>query len=361
MGAFSINAQINVNKLKDKAKSAVKTETKQASQETTAVDNSSGSILDKKKVNMEKLEEKPEGSVKGLNLFYGAGFEFMKNTIGLVLSSPDGINWKKELESRSISITGVAYGEGKIVAVGGKTVFFTTDGTNWQSVEGTINGILNGEYKSVAYGAGMFVAVGSTATISFSKDGETWVKYFGEDIDPEFTDGVTHYYGVSYAEGKFYIMGNVNRIATLIPDAVDGLVKEKCNTLGMVTDRFNDMAYGNGSYVVVGSKDDYVSSDGLKWNVTNPEWQIWGIGYANGLFVKACGFGRVFTSPDGSDNNWTEAYQMSGTGFWDACFGNNKWVVTGRDGALVTSTDGKEWEYHLINPRYSVKNLIFVE
>lgn len=360
---FSLQAQINVKKLKEKAKSAVQTETKQAAQETTSVDNSSssGSVFDKKKVNMEKLEEKPEGTIKGKNLFYGAGFEFMKNTIGLVMSSPDGINWKKELESKSMSITDVAYGEGKIVAVGGTTVYFTTDGTNWQSVEGTINGILNGSYEGVAYGGGMFVAVGSTATIAFSKDGETWVKYFGESIDPEFTDGVTHYYGVSYAEGKFYIMGNTNRIATMKIDPVDGLVKEKCNTLGMITDRFNDMAYGNGSYVVVGTKDDYVSTDGLNWTVTNPEWQMWGIGFGNGIFVKACGFGRAFTSTDGMDNNWTEAYQASGQGYWDACYGNNKWIVTGRNGSVLTSTDGKEWNYHLIEPQYSVKSVIFVE
>jgi hypothetical protein len=362
IGVFSLNAQINVKKLKEKAKSAVQTETKQATQEAKSVDNpSSGSVWDKKKVNIEKLEEKPEGTIQDLNLFYGAGYEFMKNTVGLVMSSPDGINWKKELESKSISITDVAYGEGKIVAVGGTTVFFTTDGTDWKSVEGTINGALNGTYNGVAYGSGMFVAVGSTATIAFSKDGETWVKYFGEDIDPEFTAGVTHFYGVTYAEGKFYIMGNANRIASLTPDPVDGLIKEKCNTLGMITDRFNDMAYGNGSFIVVGTKDDYVSADGLNWNITKPEWQIWGIGYGNGLFVKACGFGRIFTSPDGADNKWTEAFQMSRTLFWDACYGNDKWIVTGKDGAVLTSSDGKEWEYHSTQPKYSVLSLVFVD
>lgn len=355
---FTLNAQINVKKLKEKAKSAVQAETKQPTQETNS---SSGSVFEIKKINMAKLDEKPEGTIESQKLFYGVGYEFMNNTIGLVMSSPDGINWNKEFESKNISIKGIAFGEGKLVAVGGSTVFFTTDGSNWQSTEETINGVLNGSYEGVAYGSGMFVAVGSTATIAFSKDGETWVKYFGEEIDPEFTAGVTHFYGVSYAEGKFYIMGNANRIATLVPDPIDGLTKEKSSTLGMITDRLNDMAYGNGSYIAVGTKDDYISEDGLNWNITKPEWQIWGIGYANGLFVKACGFGRVFTSPDGKDNNWKEAYQMSRTGFWDACYGNDKWLVTGKDGVVLTSTDGKEWEYHSVNPKYSVLSLVFVE
>jgi len=357
---IQISAQVNLKGLKDKTGKTVTKETKSATQPSTQEKSSSGSVWDTPKVDMEKLEEKPVGTIKNLAKFYGAGYEIMKNTIGLVLSSADGINWKEEFKSQHIAITDVAYGEGKIVAVGGKTVFFTNDGTTWNSVEGTTNGILNGGYSSVAYGAGMFVACGTTATLSFSKDGETWVKYFGEEIDPEYDQGKTHFYGVSFANGKFYVVGNSQRIVSFIPDPKDGLKKEKCTVLGQITNRLDDLVYGNGVYVAVGAKEDYVSTDGLNWQITNPEWQIWGIGFANGLFVKACGFGRVFTSPDGSDNSWTEAYNGSGL-FWDAAYGNNIWLVTGKDGAVVTSKDCAKWEYHEIKPFYTIKKLIFIE
>ena len=352
-----LSAQLDLKKMKDKAKSTVQEE----AQPSTTEKGSSGSVWEIKKVDMEKLEEKPAGAIKDVSKFYGAGYEMMKNTIGLVLSSPDGVNWKEEFKSQSIAITDVAYGEGKIVAVGGTTVFFTTDGETWKSVEGTTNGVLNGAYNSVAYGAGMFVACGTTATLSFSKDGETWVKYFGEELDPEYDAGVTHFYGVSFANGKFYVVGNSQRIISLIPDPKDGLKKEKCTVLGQVTNRFDDLAYGNNTYVVVGAKEDYISTDGLNWEVTNPEWQNWGICYANGLFVKACGFSRVFTSPDGSDNSWKEAYKSSRVMFWDAAYGNNMWLVTGKDGAMLTSNDGENFEYHEIKPRYTIKKVIFIE
>ena len=358
----SIHAQINIKDVKNKAK----TVTNNSKSDPPKANNSSseseeGSVFDVKKVDMAKLEEKPAGTVKDLSLFYGAGYEIMKNTVGLVLSSSDGVSWKEEFKSQNIAIADVAYGEGKIVAVGGKTVFYTTDGTIWNSVEETTNGVLNGGYCSVAYGAGMFVACGTTATLTFSKDGETWVRYFGEELDPEYDAGVTHLYGVSFANGKFYVVGNSQRIITLIPDEKEGLKKEKCTVLGQVTNRLDEVAYGNGVYVAVGAKQDFISTDGLNWKETNPEWQIWGIGYGNGLFVKACGFGRVFTSPDGSDNSWNEAFQMSRTMFWDAAYGNNKWVVTGKDGAVVTSTDAVNWDYHSIKPCYTIKKVIFIE
>ncbi|MBN1183840.1 MAG: hypothetical protein JXB49_16225 [Bacteroidales bacterium] len=358
---FCMNAQINVKDVKNKAQSVTNTTKSDPPKADNAPNNSKGSVFDDKKVDMTKLEEKPAGTIKGLNLFYGAGYEIMKNTIGLVLSSSDGVNWKEEFKSQNIAIADVAYGEGKIVAVGGKTVFYTTDGKTWNSTEGTTNGILNGEYSSVAYGAGMFVACGTTATLSFSKDGETWIKYFGEELDPEYDAGVTHFYGVSFCNGKFYVVGNSQRIISLIPDEKDGLKKEKCTVLGQVTNRLDEVAYGNGAYVAVGAKQDFVSTDGLNWKETNPEWQIWGIGFANGLFVKACGFGRVFTSPDGSDNSWKETYQMSRTLFWDAAYGNNIWLVTGKDGVMLTSTDAVKWDYHSIKPCYTIKKVIFIE
>lgn len=358
--SLSLSAQLNLKKLKDKAAEQVNTSTKQPAQVVSQEKSSSESVFGPKKIDMEKLDEQPEGNVKNLSLFYAAGWETMKNTVGLVLSSPDGINWKEEFKSPSMAIADVAYGEGKIVAVAGTTVFFTTDGTTWKSVEGTTNGILNGAYSSVAYGVGMFVAVGTTNTVAFSKDGETWVRYFGEEIDPEYDDGVIHFYGVSFCNGKFYFVGNSNRIVTMVPDAKQGLIKEKCSTLGRVTDRLDDVAYGNNAYVAVGTKDDYYSTDGLNWTVTSPEWQNWGIYYANGLFVKACGFGRIFTSPDGANNNWTEVFQMMRTKLNDACYGNNKWIVTGDMGKVVTSTDGQSWEYHEFKPLYAVKKVIFI-
>lgn len=357
----TLAAQVNLKGLKDKAEKTVTKESQSSAKQSTSEKSTGGSVFADKKVDMEKLAEKPEGTIKNVGKFYGAGYEIMKNTIGLVLSSSDGITWKEEFKSQSIAITDVAYGEGKIVAVGGQTVFYTTDGKTWSTAEEISNGIINGGYSSVAYGAGMFVACGTTATLAFSKDGETWVKYFGEEIDPDYDQGKTHFYGVSFANGKFYVVGNSQRIVSFIPDPKDGLKKEKCTVLGQITNRLDDLVYGNGAYVAVGAKEDYVSTDGLNWQVTNPEWQIWGIAYSNGLFVKACGFGRVFTSPDGSDNSWKEAYQTQRVLFWDAAYGNNTWLVTGKDGAMLTSKDAIKWDYHDIKPSYTIKKVVFIE
>jgi len=357
IAVLSAQGQLNMKKLKDKAQSSVSSPATKSSTSSS----SENSVFKVKKVDMEALEEKPAGTVKGLSKFYGAGYEIMKNTIGLVLSSADGVNWNQEFVANETELVSVAYGEGKIVAVGGDKVFYTADGKTWNKVESATNAPLNGGYCAVTYGGGMFVAVGTTATLTFSKDGETWVRYFGEELDPDYDAGKTHFYGVSFVNGKFYVVGNSNRIISLIPDVKEGLKKEKCTVLGQVTNRLNEVTFGNNTYLAVGAKDDYISTDGQNWTPTKPEWQIWGASYANGLFVKACGFGRVFTSPTAQNNTWEEVYYAQRTMFWDACYGNNMWIVTGKDGNSLTSADGKEWENHTIKPSYTIKSLIFIE
>ncbi|MGY2954787.1 hypothetical protein ACVWZQ_002946, partial [Thermostichus sp. MS-CIW-29] len=74
----------------------------------------------------------------------------------------DGVSWTQRTSGTSNQLNGVAYGNGLFVAVGWDgTILTSPDGVSWtQRTSGTSNW-LNG----VAYGNGLFVAVGWNSTI----------------------------------------------------------------------------------------------------------------------------------------------------------------------------------------------------
>ena len=93
-----------------------------------------------------------------------------------VAYSNDGISWTGiGLSMFSTVGNGVAYGNGKFVAVGqgGNTVAYSTDGVNWTAVSSPLS-----VGKSVAYSTplGRWVAVGSGTndTMIYSTDGTSW-------------------------------------------------------------------------------------------------------------------------------------------------------------------------------------------
>ncbi len=363
-------AQLNMKGLKNKAKSAVE-DVKSTSNTSTTSDNphiapnesakNEESVWEVKKVDMSALEEAPTGNFNPGGLFIGVGYPYMNNTQGIVMKSIDGKRWEPMFATKEVTCAGAAYGEGKLVVVGDQQILYTTDGNNWKKVTTTINHMFTGGFEDVAYGAGMFVAVGTQSMLVFSKDGENWVSYSGATVDPETVSGSTHLYGVKFANGKFYVTGNRNRVMVLVPDEKDGIYIEKNVNQGQIMSRTNDLAYGNGVYVAVGTKEDYISKDGQNWEETAPEWQNWGIAFGDNKFVKVCGFGRIFVSPNGSSNTWQEKMYAQRTMLWDVTYGKGMWVVSGKDGILYTSNDAEKWTSAAINPSNTLKKLIFID
>jgi hypothetical protein len=125
-----------------------------------------------------------------------------------VLSSADGTNWTSSLGVLS-RMSAIAYGSGRFVAVGpgtaGTVVSETsTDGTNWATTPGSLNGSLNG----VAYGNGLFVAVGVTngptsspGEVYTSPDGVGWTAVPSLPVTSTL-NAVTYAHGVFVAVGQ---------------------------------------------------------------------------------------------------------------------------------------------------------------
>ena len=112
------------------------------------------------------------------------------------------------------------------------------------------------------------------------------------------------------------------------------------------TNKWQDIAYGNGKYVAVGY-NGYVttSTDGKTW--TTPKqvgtgyWNT--IAYGNGKFVMIGGY-SVSSSADGI--TWSTIQYIGSdvrASLGDITYGNGKFVIAMWDGYITTSTDGETW------------------
>ncbi len=144
---------------------------------------------------------------------------------------------------------------------------------------------------------------------------------------------------VRYVNNRYVAVGDRGAVAF----SDDGL---NWNRFGLNTgERLNNVAFGNGVWLVVG--DDYNrfrSSDGIQWApLPKPllAFDIHGLAFGNGVFVQVDINGTVSRSTDGSA--WTEVgTPLTATGYPNVDFVNGRFVLW-RNAQISFSDDGSTW------------------
>ena len=201
------------------------------------------------------------------------------------------------------------------------------------------------DWISVTYGAGLFVAVGSTGTgnrVMTSPDGITWTA--------RTSAADNAWYAVTYGGGLFVavsVTGTGNRVMTS-PDGITWTIR----TSAADNDWFS-VTYGGGLFVAVSTSGTgnrvMTSPDGITWTSrTSAADNIWSsVTYGGGLFVavSASGTGnRVMTSPDGI--TWTSRTSAADNNWNSVTYGGGLFVAvafTGTGNRVMTSPDGITW------------------
>jgi len=234
-------------------------------------------------------------------------------------------------------LTGVAYGNGKYVAVRSvgsfnsdntAEVITSLDGINWVtgSQKGEYDGLyLNGSaLKSVIYGGGQFVAVGARefyeanpTTILTSTDGETWTYRTP-------AEGVTGSIAVAYGNGK-YVTCNTSEKGQYSTDGINWVYSS------MPTASYTDMAFGNGRFIAVSSNfTASYSTDGINWTPSYVTASMYGIMFDGTKFV-ACGYEGpygIYTTTDGI--SWTQHSTGNDNNWGTIAYGDGKYVLLSR-------------------------------
>ncbi|WP_244209097.1 S-layer homology domain-containing protein [Paenibacillus ferrarius] len=179
------------------------------------------------------------GVVYGNSKFVAAGGN------GTILTSSDGVSWISRTSGTTNYLTGITYGNNTFVAVGlDGTILTSSDGVSWTSrTSGTTSAL-----RSAAYGSGTYVAAGDSGTVLTSSDGVNWTSR---------TLGNTgHLYSVSYVNGSFVATGSFGAILT----SSDGVSWTLVN-LGTTSSSIKGIAYGSGTYAVVGDNGAIYSAN----------------------------------------------------------------------------------------------------
>lgn len=262
----------------------------------------------------------------------GAGVSVVVGERAEIWSSTDGIAWSQRTAAVPARHLGdVVHAADRFVAVGyrpgGGLALVSADGESWSEAVGTPSPL-----HDVAYGAGLFVAVGSAASALRSPDGGAWI--------PAPLPAGTRLSGIAYGAGLFVAVGDERRLFTS-PDAVTWTDRGANVPPGI--QYLSDVTWTGSRFVAVGFDGTMVSPDGVAWTqVGTTDYQSVA---ASGSIVVAVNFNGYATSPTGEV--WTpRSFPFaSGVGFGGATvsFGSGRWVVAGAAGLLRTSSDGIAW------------------
>ena len=234
---------------------------------------------------------------------------------------------------------GIAYGNGLFIAVsstGTNRVMKSTDGVNWTQIAVVANG-----WHSVAFGNGLFVAVAYSGInrVMYSADGTTWTTIAVE---------ANEWRSITFGNGVFIAVASTgtNRVMR----STDGItwtpVLVDASTWWSIT-------YGNGVFVAVapfGINKVIRSVDGLTWTTAAVEASEWrSVTYGNGMFVAIAlvGTNRVMKSTDGT--TWT-ATALATNGWRSITYGLGVFLAVASTGStrICLSSDGVNWYYKTV-------------
>lgn len=236
-----------------------------------------------------------------VGLVYGLGMFVLMSASGFIITSPDGENWTSRASvpaQTSRSYNGLAFGNGKFVAVAGgstggsATSYVSTDLLNW-----TAGTMPNSTWSTVGYGTQFVALATGTAIAATSVDGINWTQRTLPSSDT--------WSKVVYGGGVYFAFGMGNGTTAPAASSPDGITWT-ARTLPAGTS-WKDCAYGNGAFIICGIPGTGYgmarSTDGAVW--TEVQYASLGtkvsldtVAFGNGLHVATTG-GTAWVSYDG--------------------------------------------------------------
>jgi hypothetical protein len=295
---------------------------------------------------------------------YGAGQYVAVGNDGVILGSPDGVSWEPRISGTTHWLKDVVHAAARFVAVGGRSLLSSVDGIQWVPHAGLR------DLEAVAYGNGLWVAVGGTEEVRkdsgsgmgvayTSRDGETWQRHKLSSL-PWLRD-------VTYVSGWFVAVagGDIGGVLR----SVDGVrwevlpVGEVQGLNALCSDGESVVAMGDTGTIVqsgfIEAPDaDAAAYDPLDhWQARNPYPTGQDLGrcaYGNGRFVA---LGNRSENEHGVLLNRESSILASLDGvhwdrvFWDygpvelfgLVYGQGQFVVVGEQGLILASDDGCAW------------------
>jgi hypothetical protein len=258
-------------------------------------------------------------------------------------TSSDAKSWTPRAQAKAIPFSprGLIQVGSRVIGWSDFGIETSTNGADWALILPDLS------FSGIAYGNGILVAVGFNGTIFSSLDGGvSWTNHSPDLSTPNFLQ-------VTFGNGIFVAVGDDGHGAARISASPDGASWQAANVTG--PPGLSDVAYGDGLYVAVGTDGDsftdriFTSPDAQSWNVvaTPPGYYsgysgLSTIAFGNHRFVAGGPNPGALVSSDGT--NWTAAAGPSGGGLGQVIFAHGLFfAATG--GGLFSSLSGFDWAY----------------
>lgn len=265
---------------------------------------------------------------------YGNGYYVIAGTSGQMVYSKDGVNWTLVTAFTTQVITGLAYGNGRFVAVDSSGNIFSValpDDT-WEQVY--TNPVI---IESVRYLNNRFVAVGEGGFFATSLDAISWSKH----TVPTTSTLIDSAYG----NGYYIAVGHSGTVIRSI-----NLRDWEDYSITDFGDIRTALFVGNG--FVIGGQSGKIahSADGATWamatnNTTSSVNWIRAFAYAEkriyAVMYISTGAGEIWVSKDGGAT-WTVDKSVAGR-LWCVVHGDGRFVTSGDSGAIYVLDLGIEW------------------
>jgi len=261
--------------------------------------------------------------------------------MGTIMTSTDAVNWtlqKSGVEKNAYSkdLTDVIWTGTQFVATGIRGIILTSpDGVDWTVIDFNTS---TGFFDTINWNGSQLL---------------TFINYFGSSRPIVSTDGVTWTWGDDYVSGKYngihwdgtqYVAVGSTGISGqgIVATSTDGLSWViETNT---ITRTLYDVIKTDTQYIAIGSSGVHATSpNGKVWTEQTPlTYSLRSIIWTGSQVV---GVGsRIYTSPTGDDNSWTEAANIIGR---DLLWSGSQYVMAGR--SMFTSSDLLTWTDHSSN------------
>jgi uncharacterized delta-60 repeat protein len=262
------------------------------------------------------------GTSNFLDVMYENGYWVAAVTTNIYYSV-SGYGWTLVSSISAGAVYGLAFGNGLYVAVGGSGRISTSSNlTSWTARTSGTTSALNG----AAYAFGKYWACGASGTVVSSTDGVTW-----STVSIGTANTLNR---VRFLNGNLIFVGNSGTIVT----TADGTTFT-VQTSGTVN-AINDVTYGNGLYVIVTNNGTIHTSPTLvTWTSRNPGNlagnDINGVVWTGSRFVAVATLGETGYSADGI--TWPNGAAAGSANIPCVAYGNDMIIAGNSDGTVYAS------------------------
>jgi hypothetical protein len=281
----------------------------------------------------------------------------------IVTASADSLdNWTMRLSENNYYLPGgwarhydAAYGNGSFVAVGHYassefgTIYSSANGAQWTRRSQFPNAVnpTFGELRGVTFAAGLFVTVGRAGTIYTSSDGINWALQRAPSLSSFDVNDV------AYGRGLFVAVGDAFDASSSL---IESNILTSNNGINWVPRRVGSgtgqhyfldrVACGATNVVATGQTFALTSANGTDW--TSPSISLPGyvadLTYARGLYVAVgqipAGQAMILTSTTGSQ--WISRNPGTPNRLLSVTYGMGFFLATG-ESVVLTSNNGIDW------------------